>query len=194
MVRFRFCGITLLADFTAPALLCLMMLMQPQRAVLRLLSACILHETAHFLAAALTGRRPEALRISAVGLCLTLKQPALCPLPAYTVILLAGSAANLAAAAGFFAAGLRNPACVNLALGLFNLLPCRCTDGGTLLHLLLCRMTLRHRINPAQVMRGISLMTSLLLAAAMLHRGIGNLTLPAMLCFLTASAPIDSRD
>ena len=193
MVRFRFCGITLLADFTAPALLCLMMLMQPQRAVLRVLSACILHETAHFLAAALTGRRPEALRISAFGLCLTLKQPALCPLPAYTVILLAGSAANLAAAAGFFAAGFRNPALVNLSLGLFNLLPYRCTDGGTLLHLLLCRMTLRRHVNAAQVMRGISLITSLVLAAVMLRRGIDHPLLPAALCCLTAAALTDSR-
>ncbi|MBQ8922413.1 MAG: hypothetical protein IJ060_09690 [Oscillospiraceae bacterium] len=188
MVCFRLRGITLLADFTAPALLCLLMLMQPQEAVLRLLGACILHESAHFFAAALTGRRPDTLRISASGLCLTLKQPALCPLPAYTAILLAGSGANLAAAAGFFAAGFPAAALVNLELGLFNLLPYRCTDGGTLLYLLLCRAAVRRSFRVQRVMCGISLLTSLLLAAAMLYCGAGSPALWAMLGYLSLSA------
>ncbi len=188
MVCIRLGGITLLADFTAPALLCLLMLIQPQSAVLRVLGACVLHESAHFLAAAITGRKPDTLRISAVGMRLTLKQPALCPLPAYACILLAGAAANLAAAFCCRIAGLHQAAAVQLSLGLFNLLPYRCTDGGTLLHLLAERAgAMQSRRVFRAMMHLPALFCSVLSAALLLHCGIRNLPLFAMLCYLTAS-------
>ncbi len=193
MVCFRFRGITLAADFTAPALLALLMLMQPQSAVLRVLGACVLHESAHFAAAALTGQHPEMLRISATGMHLNLKQPALCPLPAYACILLAGAAANLAAAFWLCRLGLHRAAAVQLSIGLFNLLPYRCTDGGTLLHLLAERAELMHSRIPFRALLHLpAFLCSLLFAVLLLRSGVRNLPLWAMLCYLTVSELTES--
>ena len=49
-------------DFTAPALLGMLSLMLPREALLRTLTACLLHECAHLLAAAATGQKPRLLR------------------------------------------------------------------------------------------------------------------------------------
>ena len=136
MVCFTVCGLKLAVDFTAPAMLALLSLMLPQEALLRTLAAALLHESAHLLVIALTGQKPERLRISAAGLCLHIQAAALCPARSFVLILCAGPAANLLAAAGLALCGFPESAAANLSLAVFNLLPFRCTDGGSLLHTL----------------------------------------------------------
>lgn len=189
MVFLSFAGMTLAADFSAPALLALLLLTQPRAAVCTLLGACLLHESAHFLAIALAGQKPELLRISAAGLRLTLKQPALCPLSALVCILTAGAAANLIAAAALRFAGRNAAADVQLLLGLFNLLPCRCTDGGALLEALLQHVLLTRRgslIQPA--VTAVSLLTAAALALLLLAARVRSITLWGMLLLLTVSS------
>ena len=188
MVCLKIGGMTVAADFTAPALLALLALMQPQEDVLRMIAACVLHESAHFLAAALTCQKPDTLRISAAGMQLSLRKDALCPLSSLTAILLSGVCANLLAAACLFRAGFSAAAQANLSLGLFNLLPYSSTDGGTLLaafaeHLLLTRHP--DRIQP--FLRRTALLTTVLLASAMCAAGIRNPSLWGMLAFMTFS-------
>lgn len=188
MVQFRLAGLTLAVDFTAPALLALAALLLPQEMLLRTLAACLLHESAHFLALALTGQRPELLRISAAGLRLELRAAAICPLHKSILILAAGPAANFLAAALLYAAGVPEGGGANLALALFNLLPYRSTDGGTLLHLLL-----EHRFlesspeRPQQILRAISFLTTAAAAELLCRAGIRNPSLWAMLLFLLLS-------
>ena len=181
-------GMMLAADFTAPALLALLILIQPQTAVLQMLAACVLHESAHFLAAAIMHQRPASLHISAAGLRLTLRQSALCPFRTSAVILSAGAAANFLAAAVLRLSGHSAAAGVQLAIGMFNLLPYRCTDGGTLLELTAAELLLpRHGAWIPPLLRGIALTTSVLLGGAMLLCGLHSVPLAAMLCYLTAA-------
>lgn len=189
MVIFQIAGMTAALDFTAPALLAFLLLTQPQTALLRMLAACILHESAHFFAIALTGQKPESLRISAAGLRLTLRQSALCPLPAFACILLAGAAANLSAACLLRTAGAGAAARVQLALGLFNLLPCRCTDGGTLAEAVLRQILLTRNAALIQpLLTALSLLTAAAFGAVLLAAHCRSLPLWGMFCVLTVSA------
>ena len=177
MVQFRFAGLTLAVDFTAPALLALTALLLPQEMLLRTIAACLLHESAHFLALALTGQRPELLRISAAGLRLELRAAAICPLHKSILILAAGPAANFLAAALLYAAGFPEGAGANLALALFNLL-----------YLLLeHRFLERAPERPQQMLRAVSFLTTAAAAGILYRTGIRNPSLWGMLLFLLLS-------
>lgn len=178
----------LAADFTAPALLALLSLYLTPQAMIQTLSACLLHETAHLLAAALTGQKPSLLRISAAGLRMELRGSMVCPAGRYCLILCAGAAANLLAAGVFALAGLSAAAQANLSLGLFNLLPFRSTDGGTLLHALLERAWIGTRPElPAAVMRAVCCVTAALLCAGLYAAEIRNPSVWGMLIFMFCS-------
>lgn len=181
-------GMELAVDFTAPALLALLSLRLPQTAFLQMCAACLLHESAHLLTMLLFGQRPAQLRLSAAGMRLTLQKDALCPMPALAVILLAGAGANLLAALCFFAAHDKDSAAANLSLALFNLLPYRSTDGGTLLYALLePRYIVRHPAKLRHCMRLLCTVTTLLLSAVLLCTHSGSFSFWSMLLFMTVS-------
>ena len=180
-------GMELAVDFTAPALLGLLSIYLPQAAFLQMCAACLLHETAHLLMMGLLAQRPARLRLSAAGMQLPIRSGVLCPMPALTAILLSGAAANLVAALCFFACGDKNSAGANLSLALFNLLPYRSTDGGTLIAALL-----EHRLIAArperipQIMRLLCIAATLSVGAGLICIRSGNLSLWGMLLFMTA--------
>ncbi len=150
-------------------MLALLSLLLPPEALLRTLAAALLHESAHLLTIALTGQKPELLRVSAAGLCLNLRAPALCPTGRFAAILCAGPAANLLAAAGLYCCGFPESAAANLSLAVFNLLPLSCTDGGSLLYTLAEQRLIGSRPElPAKILRAVSLATAAVLVTVLL--------------------------
>ena len=112
----------------------------------------------------------------------------LCPLPVLAVILLCGPLTNLAASGGFLFLGLPEAAQVNLSLALFNLLPYRSTDGGTLLFAVMEQILLPVRpdfLMPC--MRLICILTTCTLAVLLVLGGTANLSFWGMLIFMTAA-------
>ena len=161
----------------------------PPDALLRTLAACLLHESAHLLMIALTGRKPSLLRVSAAGLCLEMQAPALCPAGSLIRILCAGPAANLLAAALFYLLGFPESAAANLSPALFNLLPFGCTDGGSLLYTLAEQRLIGSRPElPAKILQGVSLLTAAGMAGMLGAARIRNPLLWGMLGFLVLSA------
>ena len=130
-------GVKVCADFSLPAILALMLLLLPQTEVAVTLLSCVLHEAAHFLALAWYHRKPTYLRISCTGMHMAVPRTALCPIGQFAVILLSGIVSNFLAAALFLYTHKSLAAMTNLSLALFNLLPYRSTDGGTLIYALL---------------------------------------------------------
>lgn len=188
MICVRLFGIELAIDFTAPAFLALMLLLLPAREVGILLSTCVIHESAHFIALALFHRKPACLRISGVGLRLSVPQAALCKTPTLAAILLAGVGANFLAAALLAWAHAPQAAVAHLTMGLFNLLPFRAADGGTLLYALLEQaLTARHPAWIHPLWRGQCIVTLLTLALLMQWGGVHNPSLWGMLVFLGLS-------
>lgn len=181
-------GMELAVDFTAPALLGLLSIYLPQKAFLQMCAACLLHESAHLLMMRLLSQRPAGLRLSAAGMQLSIRSGMLCPLPALTAILLSGAAANFAAALCFFACGDKDSAGANLSLALFNLLPYRSTDGGTLIAALLeHRLIAEHPERVQQIMRLLCIAAALTVSAGLIRMHSRNLSLWSMLLFMTAS-------
>ena len=193
MISVRLFGTRILLDFTAPAWLALLSLMLPGTVLLRTLAACLLHESAHFLAMALLHRPPDSLRISAVGLYLRIRDDALCPTAPLSCILLAGAAANGLAALGLLFFGMPEAASANFSLAMLNLLPYPATDGGTLLELLLTQRwltTAPERIGA--VLRRVRIGTTLVFGGGLWAAGVRNPPLWAMLFFLAGSAGVSS--
>lgn len=193
MITVTVFGVTVVTDFTAPAWLALLSLTLPRPVLARTLAACLLHESAHFLAMALLHRRPESLRISAVGLGLRMKAGILCPTAQLVCILLAGIAANASAAGCLYILGMPEAAGTNLSLAVLNLLPFSGTDGGTLLETLLTQhllTTAPEKIN--QIMRRVSLGTALLFALLLRAANISSPSLIGMLVFLTGGQICES--
>ncbi len=185
MVYFHILGMTIAVDFTAPALLALLLLVLPPHAVMQTAAAGLLHEAAHLTAIAVIRRKPLSLRISAAGLQLTAADTAVMPLRTFAVILLAGPFANLLCAGGFLAAGMQGTAAANLSLCLFNLLPCRSTDGGTLLYAALEQRFLPHSPEmPRWILRALCTAAIALISLWMYVNSLRNLSLSAMLIYL----------
>ena len=185
MICVTVCGLRLAVDFTAPALLALLSLMLPPEALLRTVLACLLHESAHLLMIALTGQKPALLRISAAGLRLEMQAPALCPTGSLALILCAGPAANLLAAGCFLLHGAPESAAANLSLALFNLLPFRSTDGGSLLDALTEHRFIRSQPElPGHLRQSLALLTAVLLACGLCTGTLRSPSLWGMLVFL----------
>lgn len=124
-------------DFTAPALGALLCMMLPVSEVMQMCFACLLHESAHFLAFCCYGCKPQMLHISAMGCNLCGEHLTVYPIKQQSVILLSGVSANLLAALICVQAGFDSAAQWQIATATCNLMPYRSTDGGTLLYLLL---------------------------------------------------------
>ncbi len=188
MVCITLFGLRIGIDFTAPAFCALLLLLLPRSEVCLLLSACLIHEAAHFLTLAWVGCRPAFLRISAVGWKLSAERAALYPMQKQVLILLSGAAANLLAALLCYFAQFPQAMAFHLSLGFFNLLPYRAADGGTLLYALLEELLMpvhRSWIRPLWY-SGILVFTTAL-AAVMIRLPQQSLSLWLMLLFLVLS-------
>lgn len=188
MICFCIFGLQFAVDFTAPALLALLSIVLPRRALLRTVLAALLHECAHLLAIAAAGESPQRMRVSAAGLRLEMRGTAICPVRRMAVILAAGPAANLLAALCFQHSGMPESAAANLSLALFNLLPYPATDGGSLLCCALEQRFADSRPDlPPRILTAASWLTTAALAAFLLRAGIRNLSLWGMLLFMLFS-------
>ena len=113
-------------DFGFPAMLAIVLLSGDASFLLRILLVCVLHECGHGIAMCLTGAGLREIRFCGTGIQMTAGSSVLSQLR-MLCISLAGPAVNLLCAA--FCAP--DTAVLHLCMGLFNLLPYRCLDGGT---------------------------------------------------------------
>lgn len=101
------------------------------------LAACVLHELGHVTAAAALGGWVEKLSLTAVGAELRMGYPSPLSYGQDSLVALAGPAANLLSGATALALGWTLAAALDLAVGLFNLLPILPLDGGRVIYGLL---------------------------------------------------------
>lgn len=188
MVYITLRGMQVGIDFTVPAFGALLFMTMPLSEVMLLLLACLLHESAHFISMWYYGCKPRCLRLSASGMELRAEYLAVCPFKMQRVILLAGAGANLMAALICIGAGAQNAALWQLSTGLFNLLPYRAADGGTLLYLWLEeRLGLAKGAQIEQIWRRLMLLVTVLLVVLLIVLSVDHLWIWAMLAFLYAS-------
>ena len=155
------------------------------------LLACALHEAGHWLAIRALGGRITALRLTCVGA--EMRLPARDPLgcAGRCVAALAGPGANLAAAGGAARTGTEWGYCfagLNLALGVFNLLPAAQLDGGRVLWCALALLAGRARADRFVPALSAALAAGLVCGAlALVWQGRGNLSLLLTALWLLAA-------
>lgn len=182
MIRFRWHRIVFQADFSFFAVAALVGLLGGEGLFLQLFLVCLLHECGHLLALRLFHRKIQQIRFCGAGITI-------CPGSFYgaywqdILISLAGPLVNL------LFAGILLPSCqafgaMHLGLGLFNLLPFRCLDGGSVLDgILYATGVASQRIffweNSICLLVGVGIMLFCY------KNGICSVSLSAMLMYLT---------
>lgn len=98
---------------------------------------CLLHELGHLTAMFAADCPPRAVSFYAGGISISPGKTALANRTTQTIILSAGCAVNFFLAAISHMLGMESLSDINLALGIFNMLPYRCFDGGRIISLYL---------------------------------------------------------
>ena len=126
-------GLKIRLDFGFPALLALILLASEKAFLLQTLLVCILHECGHGIAMCATGAGLREIRFGGAGIQMVTGTAAVSR-RGMLCISLAGPAVNLLFAA-LLARICPEAAMLHLGIGVFNLLPYRCLDGGTAIRL-----------------------------------------------------------
>lgn len=134
MLRFRISGLSICLDFSFFLAVSTALLVADELIVYSGFLACAVHEAGHLLAMLACGIYPEKLKLYGGGICIFADKATLLNPPRRVLILLSGAAVNLAFFAVFHT---KMPlfAAINLIVGLFNLLPFQCFDGGAVIAL-----------------------------------------------------------
>lgn len=168
-VRFYF-------GFFAAVMLYFYMMKSDPLGITAALCSCLMHELGHLSVMCLLSAPPESVNFYFGGIKIIPKH-GFCARPAMTAILSAGCAVNLLAAAVSAVIGLDRLCCINLALGLVNMLPFSSLDGGHLLEL----------YGPPRLRRGLAVFLSITIAVAVIRSGTFSWSAAALLVFIACS-------
>lgn len=147
------------------------------------LAALLLHELAHISTALLLGGSIVSCRLSVAGGYISVNRLSY---GREAIAVAAGPAASLAAAFIASSLGYYMLAGINLSLGMCNLLPARCLDGGRLIELCIAR----GGGSADRALRALTLISSLLLLIPLgvaFHHGVYNWSLILFGLFLLFS-------
>lgn len=157
------------------------------------LAVCIWHELGHLAVMKITGIPVKRVVFYGAGIkIVTDGQLEYMAFGVSFAVLIAGSAANLAAAAILYRFGnpdIRIFAALNLAIGAFNLLPLQNLDGGKIIIMLIRSLCVYSRAclleRYFKWVNVMLIMTALIVFAFL---GKGNMTLYVTLCYLLVSS------
>ena len=176
-VRLGSCRIVI--DFGFPAMMALLLLWGDAEYFLQTIGVCMIHELGHGIAMLAAGAGLQEIRLHAAGIRMKTRAVLLHPLQE-CAILLSGPTANLLAAAILYVMHGADLLCLShLCMGLFNLLPYRILDGGSLLEHLSCRCPAVYGIR-----RIVCLLLSVSGCVLLWHFHIHNPFVYLMLCYL----------
>ncbi len=192
MFEFKVGSITAAFDFSFFAAVTLTALLGGGYAAIGL-GACIWHELGHLAVMTVLSIPVKKVFFYGAGIkIITDRQLEYAPFKTGFAVLIAGSAANFAAASVLYQSGDTNFklfAAVNLVIGAFNLLPLQNLDGGKIIILLIrsvCGYSRACLLERYFKWVNVILIMTVLIVFAFL--GKGNLTLYATLCYLLVSS------
>lgn len=184
MIRFCWHGIRIELEFSFFAVAACVGLLCGTSIFLQLVIACFLHEIGHVLAMFFFHRRLRSITFCGAGICM-------CPNAVFSaywqdvLILLAGPLANLTAAGILWqTSDMPFSMQLHLGLGLFNLFPYRCLDGGSIAEALLLSRNFSV-IWTERILDTLSLLFSALALTGMFFCGVTRFSLYGMIGYLT---------
>lgn len=171
MIELKLKKTLLRLDFSFFAVIALFMFLDSSGFGAAALSACVLHELSHLVMMTAFGIAPEKITLYGAGIRITSAHTEKAKTNARILILSAGCAANLVAAALLFGIGEPYAAAINLFTGIFNLLPIGELDGAALFKMLLIRVCRPENVDRRMKTAGI--LSAVLVAAAVILSGAG---------------------
>lgn len=183
MLRFKAGGLAVSVDFSFFLTAAVALLIADELTVYAGFIACVAHEAGHLAAMLLCGAQPDSLRLYGGGICIASEDISSLSLGKKVSVYLSGVAVNLALCVALWNA-MPLFAAVNLVLGIFNLLPFTCFDGGATLDIIAQSvMTPKSYRSFKKAARfGDCLITVLLLCANILA-GAGGIMMTAVLVY-----------
>lgn len=154
MIEFIAFGRKIRFDFTFFAALAVLLVLNGNGYILWGFYACILHELGHLIVMEKAGAQVGGILFYGAGIKISTSGQL--PFRSEMLVLLSGSAMNFLTFGIFFAlwgktsGGLALFSVINLCIGLFNLLPLPCFDGGKLVELFLERFLPIERLPAAR--------------------------------------------
>lgn len=169
-------------DFSFFAVIALYLFMDESGFGLSVLSACVMHETAHFIAMAILKIPADSLTLYGAGMRITSSRLEYAKPISKAVILGAGCLANFTAAFCFWRAGERASCVINLFTGLFNLLPLGELDGAGLLKILVINRCKPENID--RIMLTASVLSVIPIAVSVYFAGGAAISLAATVLYI----------
>ena len=134
-----FLGTTMVRiSFLFPAMVIVLLSLDPSHTVLLCLFASLLHEAGHALAMLIVHDRPRRVTVGIFGVSIERDRQHYPSYAAALAVSLAGPLINYLCCVGLWLCGCRLAAIIHAALGLFNALPIVSLDGGEALYAACC--------------------------------------------------------
>lgn len=181
MIRFDVFGFELSVTFGFLFVISLLSLIDSPSLGFIAAASCVIHELGHCFAAVILGVRIKGVKFWAGGIKMV-REERILSLGNDFIILLSGPVFNFVFAALYGVCSMYSVAAVNLALGIFNLLPYRSLDGGCIIR----AFFEYHNIYSEPLLKISALTAGLLICAVFFCAGNTNLTAYATIVLLTA--------
>lgn len=144
MIEFKIGNIKICLHFSFFAIIALLLLIENMRYAIYGLYACIIHELGHLMMMQLVGVKTDKIVFYGAGIKIVLKRENILPFWKDILILISGCIINFMTFGIFWflsfdKQGLLVFSVINLLIGLFNLLPIKCFDGGKIVDLFIER-------------------------------------------------------
>lgn len=183
MIELRLNKTLLRLDFSFFAVVALFLFLDKSGLGLSALAACGFHELSHLVVMTMFGVPADEITFYGAGIRITSPRTDERGGAVRILILLAGCAANFAAAVLFWRFGNLAAAVINLCTGLFNLLPIGELDGAALLKTLFIKICKPENVD--KFMRAAAVLSGGVITAAVLLLGGGiSFTLVTTLLYI----------
>lgn len=163
------------------------------------LFCCFIHETGHIICLKLLGEAPSKIVLSFYGIKIERLPSVFHGRKKEMLIYFSGPLANFITALIFILVSAANAklkiwAEISLAVGIFNIIPCRPLDGGNILFSALCGMAETEKAEKISLIISICVITPMLFCGALLALGNGNFTLIATSLYLLFAGIFDKNE
>lgn len=184
MIKFSVGSVALTIDFSFFAVIAILFMTENGYNILCGLSVCFIHEIGHIITMLIMNERIKSIGIYGTGIKIIPYRNPFRAVYRDIIILFSGALLNFITALCTFST-MPIFSLMNLCIGIFNLLPYRCSDGGEIFTELAEYYGNNFiKQNSYRILRAMSIAVSVLILIMFVHFGIFNFTLVITLVYL----------
>ncbi len=159
------------------------------------LFCCMIHEAGHIICLLVMGEKPKIIELSFYGIRLERYGEAYGSLLKEIIIYASGPAVNFVLSMiimpAAYAESLKSIGLISFFVGVFNLIPCKCLDGGNIMNCVLKRFFDDEKSEKINFYVSCVVLAPMLAAGTVILLKTGNITLFAVTLYLAAICYFD---